>query len=128
MADFFQRSLIVHEQLRGKIGVCGKMPVENRDDLPLALPGIFRGALDACAPHITDAMNVAAAHALARATDNLRADHVLPDPLDRSLARLVEPPRPAPHLARLRVPAVPANRKRRGPVETAWSCGNGRGG
>ena len=43
MTDFFQRSLIVHEQLRGKIGVVNKMPVASRDDLSLAYtPGVAR--------------------------------------------------------------------------------------
>ncbi len=43
MTDFFERSLIVHEQLRGKIGVVGKMPIANRDDLSLAYtPGVAR--------------------------------------------------------------------------------------
>ncbi len=43
MADFYERSLIVHEQLRGKIGIHNKMPVLNRDDLSLAYtPGVAR--------------------------------------------------------------------------------------
>jgi len=43
MTDFFQRSLIVHEQLRGKIGIVGKMPVSSQDDLSLAYtPGVAR--------------------------------------------------------------------------------------
>jgi malate dehydrogenase (oxaloacetate-decarboxylating) len=43
MPDFFERSLIVHEQLRGKIGVVGKMPITNSDDLSLAYtPGVAR--------------------------------------------------------------------------------------
>ncbi len=43
MADFFERSLIIHEQLRGKIGIHNKMPVLNRDDLSLAYtPGVAR--------------------------------------------------------------------------------------
>ena len=43
MADFFERSLIVHEQLRGKIGIYNKMPVASRDDLSLAYtPGVAR--------------------------------------------------------------------------------------
>jgi len=43
MTDFFERSLIIHEQLRGKIGVVGKMPIVNRDDLSLAYtPGVAR--------------------------------------------------------------------------------------
>ena len=41
--DFFERSLVVHEQLRGKIGVYNKMSVANRDDLSLAYtPGVAR--------------------------------------------------------------------------------------
>lgn len=36
MTDFFERCLIVHQQLRGKIGVVGKMPIANADDLSLA--------------------------------------------------------------------------------------------
>lgn len=43
MADLFERSLIVHEQLRGKIGIVGKMPIETKDDLSLAYtPGVAR--------------------------------------------------------------------------------------
>ena len=43
MSDFFERSRIVHEQLRGKICVAGKMPITNRDDLSLAYtPGVAR--------------------------------------------------------------------------------------
>jgi malic enzyme len=41
MTDFFDRSLIVHEQLRGKIGIHSKVPVKSRDDLSLAYtPGL----------------------------------------------------------------------------------------
>ncbi len=43
MTDFFERSLIVHEQLRGKIGIFSKMPISRRDDLALAYtPGVAR--------------------------------------------------------------------------------------
>jgi len=43
MTAFFERSLILHEQLRGKIGIVGKMPITNRDDLSLAYtPGVAR--------------------------------------------------------------------------------------
>ena len=41
--DFFERSLVVHEQLRGKIGIYNKMSVSSRDDLSLAYtPGVAR--------------------------------------------------------------------------------------
>ncbi|MEM7249148.1 MAG: NADP-dependent malic enzyme [Acidobacteriota bacterium] len=40
-ASFDERSLVVHEQLRGKIGLHVKLPVRNRDDLSLAYtPGV----------------------------------------------------------------------------------------
>ena len=43
MPDLYERSLIVHEHLRGKIGVMNKMPVLTRDDLSLAYtPGVAR--------------------------------------------------------------------------------------
>lgn len=43
MTDFDQRSLLLHEQLRGKIGIYGKLPVESRDDLSVAYtPGVAR--------------------------------------------------------------------------------------
>lgn len=43
MADFDERSLILHEQLRGKIAIHGKMPVETRDDLSVAYtPGVAK--------------------------------------------------------------------------------------
>jgi malate dehydrogenase (oxaloacetate-decarboxylating) len=43
MTDFFERSLIIHEQLRGKIGIHNRMPVSSRDDLSIAYtPGVAR--------------------------------------------------------------------------------------
>lgn len=46
MSDFGERSLIIHEQLRGKIAVSGKMPLENQDDLSVSYtPGVARPCL-----------------------------------------------------------------------------------
>jgi malate dehydrogenase (oxaloacetate-decarboxylating) len=43
VSDYFERSVIVHEQLRGKIGVINKMPIESQDDLATAYtPGVAR--------------------------------------------------------------------------------------
>lgn len=43
MSDYFERSLIVHEQIRGKISVHGKLPITSRDDLAVAYtPGVAR--------------------------------------------------------------------------------------
>lgn len=42
-ADIYERSAIVHEQLRGKIKLVGKMPVQSTEDLSLAYtPGVAR--------------------------------------------------------------------------------------
>ena len=46
----------------------------------LAFPGLFRGVLDARAPRFTDAMLMAAAHAIA---DAAQGDELVPDPLDK---------------------------------------------
>ncbi len=41
LSDFYERSTIVHEQLRGKIGIVNKMPIESQDDLSIAYtPGV----------------------------------------------------------------------------------------
>ncbi|WP_145176516.1 NAD(P)-dependent malic enzyme [Rubripirellula lacrimiformis] len=43
MSDFFERSLIIHQQLRGKMGIQSRMPIHNRDDLSVAYtPGVAR--------------------------------------------------------------------------------------
>ncbi|MDP6698505.1 MAG: NADP-dependent malic enzyme [Candidatus Latescibacteria bacterium] len=41
MSDSYERSTIVHEHLRGKIGVFNKVPIESQDDLSIAYtPGV----------------------------------------------------------------------------------------
>ena len=41
MSDFYERSTIVHQHLRGKIGIVNKMPIESQDDLSIAYtPGV----------------------------------------------------------------------------------------
>lgn len=43
MSDYFERSLIIHEQLRGKLGIQSRVPVRSRDDLAVAYtPGVAR--------------------------------------------------------------------------------------
>ena len=42
-ADFFERSLMIHEQLRGKISTIPKLPLETREDLATVYtPGVAR--------------------------------------------------------------------------------------
>ncbi len=64
----------------------GRSDFPNQVNNVLAFPGIFRGALDAAAPRITEKMILAAAHALAGSVDHPTADHVLPSALDASVA------------------------------------------
>ena len=67
----------------------GRSDFPNQVNNVLVFPGIFRGALDAKAPTITEAMKMAAAKALAAATDNISVNKILPDPLDRTVASIV---------------------------------------
>ncbi|TLP78912.1 NAD(P)-dependent malic enzyme [Nesterenkonia sphaerica] len=65
----------------------GRSDFPNQINNVLAFPGIFRGALDAGARKITPAMKVAAATAIADAVgDDLRADYIVPSPLDDRVA------------------------------------------
>ncbi len=43
MSDYFERSLIIHEQLRGKLGIMSKIAIRDRNDLSVAYtPGVAR--------------------------------------------------------------------------------------
>ena len=72
-----------------KAGGAAAVVATGRSDYPnqinnvLAFPGIFRGALDARASDINDAMKIAAAHALAELVgDDLSADYIIPAAFD----------------------------------------------
>lgn len=62
----------------------GRSDYPNQVNNVLAFPGIFKGVLAVRATQITDSMKEAAAYALADviATDELRADYILPDAFD----------------------------------------------
>jgi malate dehydrogenase (oxaloacetate-decarboxylating) len=61
----------------------GRSDFPNQINNVLAFPGIFRGALDVRASTITAGMKVAAATAIADiVADDLRADAIVPSPLD----------------------------------------------
>ena len=61
----------------------GRSDYSNQINNVLAFPGIFRGALDARASDINDAMKIAAAHALADLVgDDLSADYIIPAAFD----------------------------------------------
>lgn len=69
----------------------GRSDYPNQINNLLAFPGIFKGALQAHATRINDAMLIAAAHALSSlVTDaQLSTDFILPSPLDHSVAETV---------------------------------------
>jgi malate dehydrogenase (oxaloacetate-decarboxylating) len=68
----------------------GRSDFPNQINNVLAFPGIFRGALDARATTITERMKVAAADAIAAVVaDDLRADAIVPSPLDPRVAPAV---------------------------------------
>ena len=61
----------------------GRSDYPNQINNVLAFPGIFRGALDARASDINDAMKIAAAEALAGLVgDDLSADYIIPAAFD----------------------------------------------
>ena len=68
----------------------GRSDFPNQINNVLAFPGVFRGALDARASTITDAMKIAAAGAIANVVDDsVTADAIVPSPLDPRVAPAV---------------------------------------
>lgn len=65
----------------------GRSDFPNQVNNALAFPGIFRGALDARAPRITEAMKLAAAQALAATVQEPTTEHILPSVLDSEATR-----------------------------------------
>ena len=63
----------------------GRSDFPNQVNNVLAFPGIFRGAIDAKAPKITDEMKLAAAEALANAVTNPTPDLIIPTVLDKNV-------------------------------------------
>jgi malate dehydrogenase (oxaloacetate-decarboxylating) len=61
----------------------GRSDFPNQINNVLAFPGVFRGALDAGARRITEAMKLAAAEAIVSVLgDDLAVDRIMPSPLD----------------------------------------------
>ncbi|MFF4442592.1 NADP-dependent malic enzyme [Streptomyces sp. NPDC001621] len=68
----------------------GRSDFPNQINNVLAFPGIFAGALQVRASHITERMKIAAAEALAAVVgDDLAADYVIPSPFDERVAPAV---------------------------------------
>ena len=73
-----------------KVVGTGRSDYPNQINNVMAFPGIFRGALDCRARCINEEMKMAASRALSDLVgDRLSADYILPDPLDKRVARAV---------------------------------------
>jgi malate dehydrogenase (oxaloacetate-decarboxylating) len=74
-----------------RIMATGRSDYPNQINNVLCFPGIFRGALDAGAPAITEEMKLAAAHGIAKVVtdDDLSEDYVIPSVFNRDVAPAV---------------------------------------
>jgi malate dehydrogenase (oxaloacetate-decarboxylating) len=74
-----------------RIMATGRSDYPNQINNVLCFPGIFRGALDAGAPRITEEMKLAAAQGIANvvAPDDLSEDYIIPSVFDRDVAPAV---------------------------------------
>lgn len=67
----------------------GRSDFPNQVNNVLVFPGLFLGAMAGRAKHITMDMKLAAAHALADYVQEPNSDAILPDPLDKGVAKAI---------------------------------------
>jgi malate dehydrogenase (oxaloacetate-decarboxylating) len=74
-----------------KVVATGRSDYPNQINNVLAFPGIFRGALDARAPKITEEMKLAAAHGIAEVVsdEELAEDYIVPSVFNRDVSAAV---------------------------------------
>jgi malate dehydrogenase (oxaloacetate-decarboxylating) len=74
-----------------RVMATGRSDYPNQINNVLAFPGIFRGALDARAPRITEEMKLAAARGIAGvvADDELAEDYIIPSVFNRDVSHKV---------------------------------------
>ncbi len=73
-----------------RVMATGRSDYPNQINNVLCFPGLFRGALDVRARHITDGMKMAAAHAIADIVgEDLREDYIIPSVFNRDVAPAV---------------------------------------
>ncbi|HLG22159.1 MAG TPA: malic enzyme-like NAD(P)-binding protein, partial [Candidatus Manganitrophaceae bacterium] len=84
---------IMPEEAEGsaRIMATGRSDYPNQINNVLAFPGIFRGALDVRASEINQAMNLAAAHAIASIIhkDELSEDYIIPGVFNQKVPKVV---------------------------------------
>ena len=72
-----------------RIVATGRSDLPNQINNVLAFPGIFRGALDARATDINEAMKIAASEALASLIENPSENDIIPEPFDKRVVETV---------------------------------------
>jgi len=72
-----------------RVVATGRSDFPNQINNVLAFPGVFRGTLDAKAKQITEAMKLAAAEALANYVTEPNEEKIIPNPLDKNVAKIV---------------------------------------
>jgi malate dehydrogenase (oxaloacetate-decarboxylating) len=72
-----------------RVVATGRSDYPNQINNVLAFPGMFRGTLDAKAKQITEAMKLAAAEALANYVTDPSEEKIIPNPLDKNVAKIV---------------------------------------
>ncbi len=72
-----------------RIVATGRSDLPNQINNVLAFPGIFRGALDARATDINEAMKIAASDALASLVENPSETNIIPEPFDKRVVPCV---------------------------------------
>jgi malate dehydrogenase (oxaloacetate-decarboxylating) len=74
-----------------RVMATGRSDYPNQINNVLCFPGVFRGALDAGAPRITEEMKMAAARGIAEvvADEDLEEDYIIPSAFDRDVAPAV---------------------------------------
>lgn len=83
--------IMPEEAVRGGafIVATGRSDYPNQVNNSLAFPGIFRGALEARAPRITEKMKIDVAHALANLVTNPTPEKIIPEPFDEGISEIV---------------------------------------
>ena len=72
-----------------RIVATGRSDLPNQINNVLAFPGIFRGALDARATDINEAMKIAASNALASLVEHPSESNIIPEPFDKRVVETV---------------------------------------
>ncbi len=72
-----------------RVVATGRSDFPNQVNNVLVFPGIFRGLLDSRIGQVTQAMELAAAHALAATVPAPTAENILPNPLDKSVSGVI---------------------------------------